>query len=71
MVIYNYIVEWKLLYYQICPLTLHAAIMNKHPGIVKELLDKGFPVNTTDTHEWTPLHCACYCGDTEILVTDY
>lgn len=42
--------------------------MNRHTGIVKELLDKGFPVNATDVHGWTPLHCACHCGDIEIAV---
>jgi len=50
--------QWELLYRYVCPLILHAAVINNHDELVKQFLEKGANVNFTDHNRLTPLHCS-------------
>jgi len=36
--------------------------------MAKNLIEKGFPVDTVDFLFWTPLHCTCFIGNQEMFV---
>lgn len=45
---------------------LHNAICGANFHIVNLLINGGANVNATDSHGWTPLHCAASCNDLQI-----
>ena len=59
--------EFKELYQNLAPTILHAAILNERDTVCIELIDKGASINVPDHQKWTPLHCACYKGNTHVL----
>ena len=46
---------------------LHWACSGKHLDLVNILLDRGFPVDTSDEENWTPLIIAVSVGNSEIV----
>ncbi|XP_072885150.1 relA-associated inhibitor isoform X2 [Hemitrygon akajei] len=45
---------------------LHNAVCGGHYNVVEFLVNFGVNVNVSDSHGWTPLHCAASCNDLSI-----
>ncbi|XP_051900072.1 relA-associated inhibitor [Pristis pectinata] len=45
---------------------LHNAVCGGHYDVVEFLVNFGVNVNVSDSHGWTPLHCAASCNDLPI-----
>lgn len=49
---------WRLLYNEVCPLSLHAAANNNHPELITKYLDEGAFIDIRDHNRRTALHIA-------------
>ena len=59
--------EWKYLYKNHYDKILLPAAVNNHFKYFKLYVDWGSDINVQDFQGWTPLHCAAYSGNIEIL----
>lgn len=59
--------DWKYLYKEIFDRILFPAAINNHFEYFKMFVEWGAQINIQDFQGWTPLHCAAYSGNIEIV----
>lgn len=59
--------DWKYLYKETFEKILFPAAINNHFEYFKMFVEWGSEINIQDFQGWTPLHCAAYSGNVEIV----